>query len=260
MLGALLAGVAVGGGIREGRQASAMVAPAVLSAIVALPLFLRRSRPYLALAGTLILALLAFGLSSPVPPVMLPIAVALYTVGAVAIARWSLIGAAAAIVSILIIRSLFSDSPALAEELVRDVAWIVGSTALGYAVASRRAYVEEFKQRALDAERTREEEAQRRVNEERLRIARDVHDGVAHALASISCRRAPPARSSTPIPKERGKPFARSGGPASPRWPNCGRHSESSDSPLDQARPPLPAWSSSPSWPTSCARVASRCR
>ncbi len=143
-------------------------------------------KPYLALAGTLILALLAFGLSSPVPPVMLPIAVALYTVGARGYRRWSLIGAAAAIVSILIIRSLLSHSPALAEELVRDGAWIVGSTALGYAVASRRAYVEEFKQRALHAERTREEEAQRRVNEERLRIARDVHDGVAHALASIS--------------------------------------------------------------------------
>jgi signal transduction histidine kinase len=186
VLGALLAGVAVGGGVREGRQASAMVAPAVLSAIVALPLFLRRSKPYLALAGTLILAVLAFSLSSPVPPVMLPIAVALYTVGARGYRGWSLIGAAAAIVSILIIRSLLSHSPALAEELVRDGAWIVGSTALGYAVASRRAYVEEFKQRALHAERTREEEAQRRVNEERLRIARDVHDGVAHALASIS--------------------------------------------------------------------------
>jgi signal transduction histidine kinase len=182
----LLVAVAVGGGIRDGKQASAIVLPTVLSAIVALPLFLRRRRPYLALAGTLILAILAFGLSSPVPPVMLPIAVALYTVGARGFRRGALIGAATAIVSILVIRLVFAPGSALVEDLVRDVAWIVGSTALGYAVASRRAYVEEFKQRALHAERTREEEAQRRVNEERLRIARDVHDGVAHALASIS--------------------------------------------------------------------------
>ena len=182
----LLVAVALGGGIRDGKQASAIVLPAVLSAIVALPLFLRRSRPYLALAGTLVLAMLAFGLSSPAPPVMLPIAVALYTVGALGYRRGSLIGAAAAIGSILMIRLIFVTGSALVEDLVRDVAWIVGSTALGYAVASRRAYVEEFKRRALHAERTREEEAQRRVNEERLRIARDVHDGVAHALASIS--------------------------------------------------------------------------
>ncbi|MFH0917150.1 MAG: sensor histidine kinase [bacterium] len=183
---ALLAAVSVGGGIRENDQASAMVLPTVLSAIVALPLFLRRRHPYLALAGTLILTMLAFGLSSPVPPVMLAIAVALYTVGDRGYRIGSLIGAAAAVTCILIIRLIFSGGSALAEGLVRDVAWIVGSSALGYAVASRRAYVEEFKQRALHAERTREEEAQRRVNEERLRIARDVHDGVAHALASIS--------------------------------------------------------------------------
>jgi signal transduction histidine kinase len=186
VIAAFLVAVSVGGGIRESRQASAIVLPTVLSAIVALPLLLRRGRPYLALGGTLALALLAFALSSPVPPVMLPVAVALFTVGARGYRRGTLTGALAAIVCVLIIRLLLARGSALAEESVRDVAWIVGSSALGYAIASRRAYVEEFKQRALDAERTREEEAQRRVNEERLRIARDVHDGVAHALASIS--------------------------------------------------------------------------
>ena len=186
IVAALMAAVSLGGGVREGRQASAMVLPAALSALAALPLILRRTYPYLALAGTLILTLLAFGLSSPFPPIMLPVAVALYTVGACGYRRGSLIAASAAVVSILIVRLAFAHSTDLGEDLVRDVAWIVGSSALGFAVASRRAYVEEFKQRALNAERTREEEAQRRVNEERLRIARDVHDGVAHALASIS--------------------------------------------------------------------------
>ena len=80
----------------------------------------------------------------------------------------------------------FIQAPDAVEEIVRDVAWVVGSLALGSAVASRRAYVEQIRQRAIDAERTKEEEAQRRVEEERIRIARDVHDGVAHALASIS--------------------------------------------------------------------------
>jgi signal transduction histidine kinase len=178
--------VSIGGGIRQGRQASALIAPTVLAAIAALPLLARRRYPYFALAGTLALALVAYGFTSPVPLVMLPAAVALYTVGASGHRKGSLIGVGGAVVSIVVIGLALSPGTDLAEGLVRDVAWIVGSTALGFAVASRRAYVEEFKQRALHAERTREEEAQRRVDEERLRIARDVHDGVAHALASIS--------------------------------------------------------------------------
>ena len=41
-------------------------------------------------------------------------------------------------------------------------------------------------ERAELAERTREEEARARVDEERLRIAREVHDTVAHAIAIIN--------------------------------------------------------------------------
>lgn len=186
VLAVLLALVSIGGAVRDGRLVSSAVGPALLAAIVALPLVLRRRRPYLALGGTLLLAMLAFGLSSPTPPVLLPIAVALYAVGACGYRRGSLMATGAAIAAIAIIRFVLSDSTLRAEELVRDVAWILGAAAVGFAVASRRAYVEEFRQRALEAERTREEEAQRRVDEERLRIARDVHDGVAHALASIS--------------------------------------------------------------------------
>src|SRR5204863_7698999 len=41
-------------------------------------------------------------------------------------------------------------------------------------------------ERALFLEHSREEEAARRVAEERLRIARDLHDSVAHAMATIN--------------------------------------------------------------------------
>lgn len=57
---------------------------------------------------------------------------------------------------------------------------------MGVSVRMRRKLVAEAHERAERAERTREEEARRRVDAERLRIAREVHDTVAHAIAVIN--------------------------------------------------------------------------
>jgi signal transduction histidine kinase len=58
--------------------------------------------------------------------------------------------------------------------------------AAGDSSRNRRAYLAELEQRAHQAERDRERDAQRRIAEERLRIARDLHDSVGHHLALIS--------------------------------------------------------------------------
>jgi signal transduction histidine kinase len=49
----------------------------------------------------------------------------------------------------------------------------------GIAVANRRAYVESIRARA-------DQDARRRIDEERLRIARELHDVVAHTMATIN--------------------------------------------------------------------------
>jgi signal transduction histidine kinase len=61
-----------------------------------------------------------------------------------------------------------------------------GGAAAGDSVRMRRAYVAEVTERARQAETSRDEEARRRVTDERLRIARELHDVVAHHIAVIS--------------------------------------------------------------------------
>src|SRR5262249_16021616 len=63
------------------------------------------------------------------------------------------------------------------------IAASVMAAALGESIRSRAA---EALERARLAERTREEEARSRVDAERLRLAREVHDTVAHAIAIIN--------------------------------------------------------------------------
>lgn len=58
--------------------------------------------------------------------------------------------------------------------------------AAGDSSHNRRAYLAEVELRAERAELEREQDAQRRLAEERLRIARDLHDAVGHQLALIS--------------------------------------------------------------------------
>ncbi|MFE4196501.1 sensor histidine kinase [Paenarthrobacter sp. NPDC056912] len=66
------------------------------------------------------------------------------------------------------------------------LSFIVLAGALGDAARSRREYIAAVTERAERAERGREEEARRRVAEERVRIARDLHDVVAHQISVIS--------------------------------------------------------------------------
>ncbi|WP_147942448.1 sensor histidine kinase [Microbispora hainanensis] len=53
---------------------------------------------------------------------------------------------------------------------------------LGHSAQNRRAYLAAVEERALRAEESRESEARRRVAEERVRIARELHDLVAHEI------------------------------------------------------------------------------
>ncbi|WP_435741967.1 sensor histidine kinase [Nocardioides sp. SYSU DS0663] len=63
---------------------------------------------------------------------------------------------------------------------------VVLPTALGVAARSRQAAVEALEARAEEAERSRDSEARKLLAEDRLRVARDLHDSVAHQIAIMN--------------------------------------------------------------------------
>ncbi|WP_408056708.1 sensor histidine kinase [Streptomyces huasconensis] len=79
----------------------------------------------------------------------------------------------------------FSEGLAEGAESLRITGWIVSFLLLGVYVRIHRQYVASVVERAERAERTREEEARRRVAEERLRVARDLHDLLAHSITLV---------------------------------------------------------------------------
>ncbi|UBU13334.1 sensor histidine kinase [Nonomuraea gerenzanensis] len=63
--------------------------------------------------------------------------------------------------------------------------WFLAAGVAGTVSMHRQAYLEQAEQRAAEAERTREEVARRRAGEERLRIARELHDSLTHSISVI---------------------------------------------------------------------------
>lgn len=174
----------------EGGTTSSVRPPDALSltlmVLCAAALVFRRRRPMAVLAVTAALSLVELVTADPRAPVAMSAVVALYTVAAstdrpttwrVGLPTMTVLTGAA---------MLDGPVPWYAQENLGLFAWTGMAAAAGDAVRSRRAFVHAIRERAERAERTREEEARRRVAEERLRIARDLHDVVAHHIALVN--------------------------------------------------------------------------
>ena len=83
------------------------------------------------------------------------------------------------------------------------VAWV-----LGHFVGDRQVYAARLEERTAELEQAREELARRAVVEERLRLARELHDVVAHAMSVIAVQSGVGAHVADTNPQEAAKALA----------------------------------------------------
>jgi len=86
----------------------------------------------------------------------------------------------------VLLTSHFATGGDLAPWPLLSIGWTAAAWFFGDGLRTRRAYLAGLEERARYLEETRDEEARRRVADERLRIARDLHDVIAHSIASIN--------------------------------------------------------------------------
>jgi signal transduction histidine kinase len=179
--------IAVGVAVRADPSTRPLALTLGLVAAAVLVLRWRAPTATFAVSGGLVLALFAVDRTAGVVAVIAP-AIALYSL-ALSRGRIHLVGAVVAAAAAVVVADFFLNghhANALTLQTAAHVALVAVPVLAAEALRNRRAYVRLLLERLELAERTREEEAQRRAEQERLRIARDLHDVVAHTLTTIN--------------------------------------------------------------------------
>jgi signal transduction histidine kinase len=171
-----------------------------------LPLVARRRFP-----GAVLALCVASGLAFAalfMPPFFLgpALLVAVYSVAAYG-RRWvslaGLVVAELGLAAVWLTPAMLDRSTFLLYMGIIAVAWV-----LGHFVGDRQVYAAQLEERTAELERAREELARRAVVEERLRLARELHDVVAHAMSVIAVQSGVGAHVAASRPEEVGKALA----------------------------------------------------
>ena len=95
--------------------------------------------------------------------------------------------AGAVVIGVLFLVGFFVASPSDGglERTLLLHGWFICAGVTGLVDKNWQAYLRQTEQRAAEAERTREEAALRRAGEERLRIARELHDSLTHSISIV---------------------------------------------------------------------------
>jgi signal transduction histidine kinase len=160
----------------------------LLGGVLALPVLLRNRHPRFELLACSLLLLIYYWVDrrdiSPAPLLCVPLydaAAAGFLAAAIAIPSFFM-----AIGLVVVDVSEHWGLITLISQFLPSIVVLALAIMLGDVVRSRRALAAETAERLRVAHEEREAEAARRVAEERLRIARDLHDTVAHSMATIT--------------------------------------------------------------------------
>ncbi|MET9950670.1 sensor histidine kinase [Streptomyces sp. NPDC006339] len=151
-------------------------------------LCLRRRLPVAVAVVTLLACALYYPLSAQDGPLLIAFALALYT--AAAEGRFAAAVALAAVTLLAVGLGEVGHQPGRRQidgtSLAMMAGWLISLVAVGRAQRNRVAYLYEVEQRALAAEREQEARARQSATEERLRIARELHDILGHSISLIN--------------------------------------------------------------------------
>ncbi len=165
-------------------QIELTVTGTILILLACLPLACRRQAPLAVLVITSLAAISYAATEQVKSPIILPLACAVYTVVTRKDRRTRTIAIGVVAVMNIGAATLFIDG-----DLVENLSYaitVLFAACIGETVRYRRAYLRELEDRVRRAEHAREEEAERRVIEERLRIAHELHDVIAHHIALMN--------------------------------------------------------------------------
>lgn len=165
----------------SGAEVAVVIAPVLL-----LPF--RRRWPIAVLAGCLALYGIAASMGTLAPGIVLAASIAMFNVANQMRRRASFIVGLCAIVAVVGLSLLAAIENVFDPRAFQFAVTLALASAMGDAYRSNREFIKATTERAERAEQTRESEARRRVTEERLRIARDLHDVVAHQISVISLK------------------------------------------------------------------------
>jgi signal transduction histidine kinase len=146
-----------------------------------LPLLVRRRYPIAVTLFVAAVALAMIGLEIWVLPLQL--GVALYTLGSTRTAKRD-VAIGVAIIAAVAVAVLAAGGIEFGAAAAR-VVFLAAALLLGQSIGSRRAYIREIEDKAARLEREQETDRRRAAAEEQARIARELHDVIAHALSVI---------------------------------------------------------------------------
>ncbi|MBO0829210.1 MAG: sensor histidine kinase [Streptosporangiales bacterium] len=159
----------------------------LLGVATAAVLVVRRRCPLGVLLAAAVLLFAYYAARYPGIQPVVPLSVPLYTAAVRGHLRWCAgVAGCYVVAAVVVVGFRLHEIAGLLTVIPQDAALLVVVILLGEVVRSRRVRLAEAADRLAEVEAQRDRDAARRVAEERLHIAREVHDIVGHSVSAIA--------------------------------------------------------------------------